>query len=143
MDPSRKLERFLAPQEDAYPAALAEITAGYKRSHWMWFVFPQLRGLGQSTTAWYYGIEDLDEARCFLEHPVLGQRLREITTVLLTLQETNSEHIFGWPDCLKLCSCMTLFWEASHETLFLQVIEKFYQGQWDTVTLELLGKESV
>ena len=140
MDPSRNLERFLSPQRDAYPTALQEIREGHKRSHWMWYIFPQLRGLGQSNVAWYYGIEDLEEARQYLAHPVLGQRLREITAVLLTLSETNPEHVFGWPDCMKLCSCMTLFWEASYEELFLRVLDKYYQGQQDSVTLKLLGK---
>ena len=138
-----KIERFLAPQAEGYPAALVEITAGRKRSHWMWFVFPQLRGLGKSTIAWYYGIEDLAEAGRYWHHPVLGPRLREITTAVLTLPETDPERIFGWPDVMKLRSCMTLFWEASHDPLFAQVIEKYYQGQWDPATQKLLGKETV
>lgn len=140
MDPSRNLERFLSAQEESYCVALQEVRAGNKRSHWMWFIFPQLRGLGQSSVSWYFGLEDLEEARRYLAHPVLGQRLREITAVLLTLPEKDPERIFGWPDCRKLHSCMTLFREAGNEALFRQVLEQYYEGQPDPVTLKLLGR---
>lgn len=141
MDVSRNIERFLAPQEDAYPRALAEIRAGRKVSHWMWYIFPQLRGLGYSPTAWYYGIEDLDEAKEYLAHPVLGSRLREITQELLVLPDNDPERLMGWPDCMKLCSCMTLFDQAGHEALFLQVLQKHYQGKPDAATLALLAQK--
>jgi uncharacterized protein (DUF1810 family) len=138
---SKKVERFLAPQETAYPRALEEVRNGRKISHWMWYIFPQLRGLGQSTTAWYYGIEDLEEAKAYLAHPVLGYRLREITQALLDLSETDPVKIFGWIDSMKLRSCMTLFAYASYEALFSQVLEKFYLGQEDTVTSERLTQK--
>lgn len=141
MDMSKCIDRFLAPQEEAYPRALEEIRSGRKVSHWMWYIFPQLRGLGYSTTAWFYGIEDGAEAVAYLAHPVLGYRLREITRVLLTLPENNPEKIFGWTDSMKLRSCMTLFAQVSGEQLFLQVLAQYYQGQKDTATLELLTKK--
>ena len=134
----QKLERFLSPQAADYEDALEEIRTGFKTGHWMWYIFPQLQGLGVSDLAWYYGIADLQEARAYLNHPVLGHRLREITEVLLELPETDPQRIFGWIDSLKLCSSMTLFYQAGGEDLFLQVIEKYYQGQQDQKTLELL-----
>ena len=134
------VERFLSPQKTGYEEALAEIRRGQKTGHWMWFVFPQLRGLGSSTTAWYYGIENLEEARQYLAHPVLGQRLREITGALLTLEEDNPERIFGWPDCLKLRSSMTLFYRAGGEDLFYRVLQRYYEGSEDTMTLRLLER---
>ena len=141
MDLSINVERFLNPQQSAYQEALTEICQGKKRSHWMWFVFPQLRGLGSSTTAWYYGIENLEEAKKYLSHPVLGQRLREITGALLTLQTQNPEEIFGWTDSMKLHSSMTLFYRASGEDLFAQVLRKYYGGTQDPITLKLLHLE--
>lgn len=107
----------------------------------MWFVFPQLRSLGSSTTAWYYGIENLEEAKNYLSHPVLGQRLREITGALLTLQTNHPENIFGWTDSMKLCSSMTLFYRASGEELFARVLQKYYGGTQDPITLKLLHLE--
>ena len=141
MDPSVNLERFLGAQQSAYPEALAEIRQGKKRSHWMWFIFPQLRGLGNSTTAWYYGIENLEEAKSYLAHPILGQRLREITAVLLTLQTQNPAEIFGWTDSMKLRSSMTLFYLASGEALFARVLQKYYGGTRDDLTLKMLHWE--
>ena len=135
---SNTLERFLSPQAEDYPFALREIRNGRKETHWMWYIFPQLRGLGQSNMAWYYGIADLQEAEAYLNHPVLGQRLREITQVLLELPEDNAGRIFGWPDCLKLCSSMTLFYQVSQEDLFGQVLEKYYGGRQDQRTLQML-----
>lgn len=141
MDMSKSIDRFLSPQETAYPAALREVRAGRKVSHWMWYIFPQLRGLGRSNTAWYYGIEDLTEAKAYLAHPVLGQRLREITQVLLECPERDAVTIFGWTDSMKLRSCMTLFAEAGGDDLFSGVLDKFYRGQKDTATLDLLQQE--
>lgn len=136
------LQRFLSAQETAYPGALEEIKAGRKEGHWMWFVFPQLRGLGQSNTAWYYGIETLEEAKAYLAHPVLGGRLRQISGELLKLPEKDAARIFGWIDAMKLRSCMTLFSKAdSAEPVFRQVLDKFFRGESDPATLALL-KES-
>ncbi|MBR2047846.1 MAG: DUF1810 domain-containing protein [Oscillospiraceae bacterium] len=137
---SKSVDRFLEPQKSGYPTALAEIRNGRKSSHWMWYIFPQLRGLGRSHMARYYGIEDLAEARVYLNHPVLGQRLREITRVLLELPESDPGKIFGWPDDLKLCSCMTLFAQVSEDDLFEQVLWKYFDGRADTVTIHLLRK---
>ncbi len=135
------IDRFLAPQKTSYPVALNEVRNGRKVSHWMWYIFPQLRGLGQSTSAWYYGIEDLDEARAYLEHPVLGQRLREITQAALDLSETDPMKIFGWPDNMKFRSCMTLFALVSEDDLFTKALGKFFGGQEDSMTLGLLKQK--
>lgn len=141
MDMSKCIERFLEPQKTAYPIALKEVRNGRKVSHWMWYIFPQLRGLGQSTSAWYYGIEDLDEARTYLANPVLGQRLREITQAVLDLSETDLMKIFGWPDNMKFRSCMTLFALVSEDDLFKKALDKFFEGQEDSMTLELLKQK--
>ena len=141
MDMSKRIERFLEPQKTSYAVALNEVRNGRKVSHWMWYIFPQLRGLGQSTSAWYYGIEDLDEAKAYLEHPVLGQRLREITHAALDLSETDPMKIFGWPDNMKFRSCMTLFAQISEDDLFARALEKFFAGQEDSMTLELLKRK--
>ena len=121
--------------------ALEEIRGGRKRSHWMWYIFPQLRGLGRSSEAWYYGIGDLEEARAYLSHPVLGRRLREITGVLLDLPQTDGISIFGGIDSMKLRSSMTLFRRAGEEELFQKVLDKFYAGQEDPETLAMLKKQ--
>ncbi len=141
MDESKCLERFLQQQEAAYPAALAEVRGGRKENHWMWYIFPQLRGLGQSTLSWYYGIEDLQEAASYLEHPVLGRRLREITRAALECGEGNSAVLFGRPDNMKFRSCMTLFARVSEDDLFDRALDKFFDGQEDPVTLQLLQKK--
>ena len=141
MDMSKRIERFLEPQKTSYAVALNEVRNGRKVSHWMWYIFPQLRGLGQSTSAWYYGIEDLDEAKAYLEHPVLGQRLREITHAALDLSETDPMKIFGWPDNMKFRSCMTLFALVSEDDLFTKELGKFFGGQEDPMTLGLLKQK--
>lgn len=138
MDMSRNIDRFLEPQKTAYPVALEEIRNGRKESHWMWYIFPQLRGLGQSTQSWYYGIEDLNEANEYLMHPILGQRLLEITQAALELSEMDPLKIFGWPDNMKFCSCMTLFAQVSDDDLFEETLNKFFKGREDNRTIELL-----
>ena len=136
-----ELERFVKAQEYDYAAALGEIRGGRKRSHWMWYIFPQLRGLGFSSTAQFYGIRDLDEARDYMAHPVLGPRLVEISEALLTLPGSDPGAVMGYPDDLKLCSCMTLFeLAAPGQPVFGRVLEKYYAGRRDRRTLELLGK---
>ena len=142
MDESGNLNRFLQQQDADYPAALAEIRRGRKESHWMWYIFPQLRGLGQSTVAWYYGIADLGEARDYLAHPVLGPRLREITRAALESGETNAVRLFGRPDNMKFRSCMTLFAQVSGDDLFDRALERFFDGQPDRMTLQLLQKKN-
>lgn len=135
-----ELERFKVAQQLDYYVALSEIKAGRKQSHWMWYVFPQLRGLGASEMAWIYGIDGLDEARAYLADSVLGVRLKEISEALLELESNDAEAVMGWPDNLKLCSCMTLFEQADPSIpVFKQVIEKFYGGVRDSKTLELLN----
>ena len=135
------LSRFLKAQEQDYGQALREIRSGRKRSHWMWYIFPQIQGLGFSPTAQYYAIRDLQEARDYLAHPVLGTRLKEISSALLELDGLSASEIFGYPDDLKLRSSMTLFRMADlNEPVFLEVLEKYYDGKPDARTVELAGK---
>lgn len=134
------LERFSDAQEPLYPQVLAELRQGEKRSHWMWFIFPQHTGLGRSETARYYAIRSLDEARAYLAHPVLGTRLRKCVAILLELQERTAEEIFGYPDVLKLHSSLTLFELASDDDLFTRALDKYYGGERDAATLRLLDR---
>ena len=135
------LERFVKAQKYDYDTALREIRSGRKRSHWMWYIFPQLQGLGYSSTAQYYGIRDLEEAQDYMEHPVLGPRLVEISEALLVLDTSDASAVMGYPDDLKLRSSMTLFELAAPEQpVFGRVLEKYYSGHRDRRTLELLGK---
>ena len=135
------LSRFLKAQEHDYERALGEIRAGRKRSHWMWYIFPQIQGLGFSSTAQYYAICDLQEAKDYLAHPVLGARLKEISSALLDLEGLSASEIFGYPDDLKLRSCMTLFRMADlNEPVFLEVLEKYYDGKPDSRTVELAAR---
>lgn len=134
------LDRFLDAQRGDYAAALAEVRRGRKTSHWMWFIFPQIAGLGQSSTARYYSIRDLEEAREYYAHPVLGQRLREISGVLLDLRGSDPVAVFGGIDSMKLKSSMTLFAVAApDDPLFRQVLDKYYGGEQDVLTLRILG----
>lgn len=135
------LRRFVEAQERVYDTALAELRAGRKRSHWMWFVFPQVAGLGRSPTAREYAIGSLEEARAYVEHPVLGARLRECAAVLLDLPEGagDAESIFGGVDAMKLRSSMTLFERASPAGPFAAVLERYFGGRRDPRTLELLA----
>ena len=137
------LERFLTAQERDYKIALSEIKSGRKRSHWIWYIFPQLKDLGFSYNAKFYGIENLDEAKNYLAHPVLGKRLIEISETLLNLPENNPAIVMGGsPDDLKLKSCMTLFAYASgkEDSIFHKVLEKFFNGETDGNTVKLLEK---
>lgn len=136
-----RLERFIDAQEPVYQRVLAELRQGEKRSHWMWFIFPQYAGLGRSETAQYYAIQSLDEARAYLAHPLLGTRLRECVAILLELQERTAEEIFGYPDVLKLHSSLTLFELASDDDLFIRVLDKYYGGERDPATLRLLDRQ--
>ncbi|NNM71495.1 DUF1810 domain-containing protein [Enterovirga aerilata] len=135
-----KLARFLAAQESVWERALAELEAGQKRSHWMWFVFPQLAGLGHSPTARLYGISGLDEAKAYLAHPVLGSRLIACTQAVLGLEGRSLRQIFGSPDDLKFRSCMTLFDAAAErrEGAFRAALGRYCDGDPDPRTLELL-----
>jgi uncharacterized protein (DUF1810 family) len=134
------LQRFVDAQDRVYDTVLAELRAGEKRSHWIWFVFPQLRGLGHSATASRYGISELEEARAYLAHPVLGPRLRECTRLVAGIDGQSADDIFGWPDNLKVRSSMTLFARAADENAeFRAVLDKFYDGADDPATVELLS----
>ncbi|MEO3414585.1 DUF1810 domain-containing protein [Roseovarius sp. CAU 1744] len=137
------LERFIEAQARIWPAPLEEIRAGRKRTHWMWFIFPQLRGLGRSVTAQKYGIEDLTEAREYLAHPVLGARLVTISAALLPHAGHPIEAILGPVDAMKLRSSMTLFQHAGPEAVFNQVLGAFHTGKVCELTRALLedGKE--
>ena len=138
---SPDLERFVAAQAPVYAQALTELKLGRKASHWMWFVFPQLAGLGRSPTARYYGIASADEARAYLAHPLLGPRLRESSEALLAHRGRSAESILGPVDALKLRSSMTLFEAAAEEPgPFARVLETFYDGERDPLTLDLLGR---
>lgn len=134
------LNRFLEAQEKYYTVALREIQAGRKESHWMWFISPQLKGLGFSSTAKYYGISGKEEALAYWEHPVLKSRLVEITGILLDAKSCDAEEVMGYPDDLKLQSCMTLFALVSDERLFFDVLDKFFGGKLDKKTKALLLK---
>ena len=135
------LSRFLEAQKNSYDTALREIRAGRKRSHWMWYIFPQIRGLGYSAMARHYAIRDLGEACEYVQHPVLGPRLIEISEALLSLDESDPRRVMGSPDDLKLRSCMTLFQSAApDQPVFGKVLDKFYDGQPDGRTLEILSR---
>jgi uncharacterized protein (DUF1810 family) len=133
------LDRFVDAQRDTYPRALAELTAGHKRGHWMWFVFPQIAGLGHSATAQRYAIADLAEARAYLAHPVLGPRLVECARALLAVRGRSAGQILGHPDDLKLRSSMTLFARAAGDpAVFRAVLDRYYGGEDDPATLQRL-----
>ena len=126
------LQRFMEAQDPVYAEVLEELAAGAKRTHWMWFIFPQLKGLGRSAAAMHYGIDSIGEARAYWRHPVLGLRLKECTELLLRAPAQSAHEIFGSPDDLKLRSCMTLFAEvAEEEPVFNQVLERFFDGKPD------------
>ncbi|MBQ8836046.1 MAG: DUF1810 domain-containing protein [Clostridia bacterium] len=138
------LDRFIQAQGCSYKTALAEIKNGFKRTHWMWYIFPQLKELGRSSTAKYYGIENLEEAKMYLTHPVLGTRLKEISEALLKLETNDPYRVMGDIDGLKLCSSMTLFAEVEgYDSVFGKVIDKYYAGQKDRNTLHILYNHSV
>lgn len=135
-------EKFLTAQEHTYPQALLEIQNGRKESHWMWYIFPQLKGLGKSSTAEYYGIGNLNEAREYMAHPILRSRMKAISQAVLDCGAKSAVEIFGHTDAMKLRSSMTLFQEACpEETVFSQVLNKYFQGKKDSKTLALLDSQ--
>ncbi|TGE24267.1 DUF1810 domain-containing protein [Hymenobacter aquaticus] len=140
MTRSSDLQRFVSAQATDYAPALAEIKAGRKRSHWMWYIFPQIQGLGFSETSRFYAIQDRAEAEAYLQHPVLGPRLLEISRALLALPGTDATRILGSPDDVKLHSSMTLFAAlAPTDPVFQQVLDKFFNGAPDAKTRQLLS----
>ncbi len=141
-DPFR-LQRFVDAQASVYPQVYAELTAGLKRSHWMWFIFPQIAGLGSSPTAQHFAIQSMDEATAFLAHPILGPRLRECTSLVLNHPNRSAAEIFAYPDDLKFHSSLTLFAVADPDTsLFRSALDTFFNGRRDDATLSLLGTSS-
>lgn len=135
-----RLERFVEAQEPVYEQVCAELRAGRKRSHWMWFIFPQIRGLGQSPTAQFFAIRSRAEAVAYMKHAVLAARLRECTALVNAVEGRGVGEIFGFPDDLKFRSSMTLFAEvAPEEGVFRQALEKYFEGLPDERTVELLG----
>lgn len=141
MDP-HNLNRFVEAQQRSYNNALAEVTKGRKTSHWMWYIFPQIQGLGFSETSRHYGIKNKQEATAYLQHPVLGSRLVEIANALLFLPTNDAHKIFGSPDDLKLQSSMTLFASIpSANPVFTAVLEKFFGGKKDPATISLLSNQ--
>ena len=135
------LQRFLDAQENDYADALHEIKQGYKQSHWIWFIFPQMRGLGRSYMAEYYGISSIEEARAYLDHPTLKSRLIEISTALLQHKDKSTAYeILGTIDAIKVRSCMTLFDHLLPNSIFAKVLDAFYNSQRDELTLNLFQK---
>jgi uncharacterized protein (DUF1810 family) len=136
------LSRFVRAQERVYDAVLAELKSGRKRTHWMWFVFPQIEGLGHSSTSHHYAIKSSEEARQYLNHPVLGKRLVECAQALLSVEGRSVSQIFGYPDDLKLRSSMTLFARVTPDSpsVFDRVLQKYFRGEGDPRTLEMLRK---
>ena len=133
------LQRFVEAQNRVYRQVCAELAAGKKTSHWMWFVFPQLKALGRSPTAKHFGLGSRAEALAYWQHTVLGMRLKQCAQLVLAFDDRTAHDIFGSPDDLKLKSCMTLFDRiAAEETVFKQVLERFFEGQLDDTTLNLL-----
>jgi len=134
------LDRFLKAQEDGYDTALDELRAGRKRSHWIWFIFPQIAGLGHSPTSQYYAIKSLEEAIAYLAHPILGRRLHECLKALQTLEQTDANQVFGELDAVKFRSSLTLFAEADPADPIVEVaLDRWFDGRKDERTLRLLG----
>jgi uncharacterized protein (DUF1810 family) len=133
------LQRFVDAQKPDYEQVCAELRAGHKRTHWIWFIFPQMKGLGRSETASYYGIASRPEAEAYLAHPVLGPRLRECTRLVNLVEGRSIDQIFGYPDNLKFRSSMTLFAAtAADNQIFEDALEKYFAGEPDPRTIELL-----
>jgi uncharacterized protein (DUF1810 family) len=143
MTTSSNLTRFIKAQQSTYPKALAEIKLGQKQSHWMWFIFPQIAGLGFTDYNIFYAIKDIPEANSYLKHPILGKRLIEISKELLKIENKTAIEIMGKTDTKKLKSCMTLFSVLPNtDSVFKSVLDKFYQGETDEKTIALLKSES-
>jgi len=133
------LSRFLEAQLATYEGALLELARGRKESHWIWYIFPQIKGLGRSDTAKLYSIKSLEEGKAYLEHPLLGQRLVESCKVLLSLKDASMDEVMGFPDDLKLLSSMTLFEAVSDSnSIFTQIIKEFFDDERDKTSLEII-----
>lgn len=134
------LNRFLQAQENTYPYALQELKDGHKRSHWMWYIFPQLIGLGRSNMANHYGISGINEAKAYLDNPVLNRRLREVCEAILALETDDAREVFGGIDSRKLRSSMTLFDIVAPDDVFAGVLEKYFNGRRDSKSIKLIDK---
>lgn len=135
------LNRFVDAQAGIYTSVINELRAGSKRSHWMWFIFPQIDGLAMSATSRHYAIKSMDDARVFLEHPILGPRLIECSQTLVGIEGRSASQIFGYPDDLKLKSSMTLFSLVDNaDPVFDSVLEKYFDGERDDRTVEIVGR---
>jgi uncharacterized protein (DUF1810 family) len=135
------LQRFVKAQQSIYAGALAELQQGRKTGHWMWFIFPQIAGLGHSATARHYAIASLEEARAYMLDPLLGERLATCTEVVNRIESCSARQIFGWPDEMKFKSCMTLFEAAAPENpVFGKALQKYFAGGRDLLTLERLAE---
>lgn len=136
-----QLNRFIIAQEKIYDVVLEELREGQKQSHWMWYIFPQIDGLAQSATSKYYAIKSVEEARQYLDHPVLGKRLVECTELVLAVKGRSVSQIFGYPDDMKFKSCMTLFAHAApSHSVFMQALDTHFNGEQDAKTLQILKK---
>ena len=136
------LQRFLDAQDHVYGAVLDELRAGRKSGHWMWFIFPQITGLAHSGTAQKFAMASLDEAKAYLQHPILGPRLRECTQLVLNVEGRSAERIFGYPDHLKFRSCLTLFMTATTDNkVYKDALLKYFNGKPDELTLDILAQQ--
>ncbi len=141
MNSDNTLNHFLSAQQSIYTQVLQELQNGKKTTHWMWFIFPQIDGLGPSTTAKYYSIKSINEAKEYIDHPVLGKRLLECSNIILKIEGKSVEDIFGYPDYLKLKSCMTLFnYAVPKHKVFADVLNKYFAGEQDEQTISILQK---
>lgn len=136
------INRFIEAQEDDYQIALKEIRNGRKESHWIWYIFPQLKDLGYSPTAKFFGISNIEEAKAYFDNEILRNRLLEITSELLNLKTTNISEVMGYPDDLKLKSSMTLFYLSTNNDLFKKVLDKYYDGETDDKTVAVISKNN-
>ena len=137
------LSRFVEAQDKVYDQVLSELRSGRKTSHWMWFIFPQFAGLGSSDVSQFYAIKSMDEARAYLQHPILGPRLIECSEAVLSVKHRSAHEIFGSPDDMKLKSCMTLFANISPAgSVFEKVLDQYYNGERDSRTLRLIDLRS-
>jgi uncharacterized protein (DUF1810 family) len=144
MTDTNELIRFLDAQNQVYLKALSEIKKGKKETHWMWYIFPQIKGLGSSETAKYYAIKDLKEATAYLEHPILGKHLIEITEAVWNLKGKTATQLLGTPDDMKLRSCMTLFASVKNTNpIFQKILVKYFNGLADDLTLQLINGTAV
>jgi len=137
------LQRFVDAQEGVFEGVLAELKRGRKYGHWIWFIFPQVKGLGRSSTSQFYGIVSLEEAMAYLQHPVLGARLIQCTELVNAVTRSNAEEIFGDIDAMKFRSSMTLFGQADRKNpIFAEALDKYFEGERDPLTMEYLQNQS-